>query len=59
MEKKIHYKIAGEDYRLYGQTQDEYLNQALCGFAGVRVTYDTGKVNCKLCLNKLNKASKK
>ncbi len=59
MKKKIHFKIFGVDYRLYGQTQDEYSNQALCGLAGVRVTYDTGKVNCKLCLNKLKKMKTK
>ena len=53
MSKKAHFKIRGSDCRDFGQTEHEYSNQALCGFAGVTVTREKGKVTCKMCLLKL------
>lgn len=53
--KKTHLKVLGEDFRYAGQTENEYHNQALCGYAGLPTTTNLELVDCKLCLSKINK----
>lgn len=53
MSKKVHLKIAGIDCRDQGQTDHEYMNQALCGHAGVAVTRIKKDISCKLCLRRI------
>ena len=53
MSNKVHMKILGVDCRDQGQTEEEYNNQALCGFAGVSVSRSLKEIDCKLCVSKI------
>ena len=47
---KTHLKITGIDARDMGQTEYEYQHQTACGYVRGKVTRNSDRVDCKLCL---------